>query len=549
MRKTLALLLALIMCVGAFAACTSKTEDPASPDTTAPGKTDEPGKTEEPADSNKVVAHFDMTESYTLVIEKAGTVGDERIGVRCDAGKIQAGTYNTSGKKRTASYEFDFASLGLEGHSWEYLGATVEIDVSDAANPKIINTPVKSTFAVKTADLTFPNDTTVKLPNGIEINLATCNYGILRPNNLLNEGGWYIPGWNDKTTILNKNNNHFVNPNYIQEWAIWTVCDYKGKECNMYIHTNTDIAAHAAEIEAGNPGSTTPDTPSTPDTPATPDVPSTPDTPSTPDVPTVNPSADAKKVIVMGDFIIGINDFAKVLQNMLGSDYSIFDQGYTGNPPANTNRLEFYEYFAFDAQTNACKGWQPGGKRAQAAKTYIEENSPEYLVITPGRRETMAVEDNVRRVQAINAINWLRAEYPDLKLIVVAEQPIPTDAFDKPNYPDDPTKDETVQRELTVNTAEDHNALIKGYVAEFVKDIDKYTIANVGDAFLKATSDGIAVYSDDSLRLTLPNEKGTYLAACVVYQAITGQSPVGLSEISIDATTAATLQNIAVATK
>ena len=264
MKKTLALLLALIMCVGIFAACgetkepetkdpvdtpADKPEDKPSEPTDKPE--DKPAEPTEPTNPNVVIAHFDKTESYTLVIEKPGTVGDERIGVRCAAGKIQAGTYNTSGKKRTAEYEFDFASLGLEGHSWEYLGATVEIDTSDANNPKIVNTPVKSTFAVKTADLKFPDDLTCELPNGIKVNLPTLNYGILRPNNLLNEGGWFIPGWNDKTTILNAQNNHFVNPNYIQEWAIFTICDYKGKECNMYIHTNTDIAAHAIEIESG----------------------------------------------------------------------------------------------------------------------------------------------------------------------------------------------------------------------------------------------------------------------------------------------------------
>ena len=171
MKKLLALLLVLIMCVGIFAACgeekTPVADDPTdTPDT--PSTPENPSdKTEE--DSNIAIAYIDMTESQTLVIEKAGTVGDERIGVRCGAGKIQAGTYNTSGKKRTASWEFDFASLGLEGHSWEYLGAKVEIDTSDPTNPKIINTPVKSTFAVKTADLKFPDELTCELPNGIKI--------------------------------------------------------------------------------------------------------------------------------------------------------------------------------------------------------------------------------------------------------------------------------------------------------------------------------------------------------------------------------------------
>ncbi|MBR6681374.1 MAG: hypothetical protein IKL40_00120 [Clostridia bacterium] len=541
MKKLLALLLALIMCVGAFAACANETKEPASPDTTDPGKTEDPSKPEDDTNKNIVIAHFDMTESYTLTIEKAGTVGDERIGVRCDAGKIQAGTYNTSGKKRTASYEFDFASLGLEGHSWEYLGATVEIDVSDENNPKIVNTPIKSTFIVKTTELKFPDNYTVELPNGIRIDLPTCNYGILRPNNLLNEGGWFIPGWNDKHTILDAQCEHFVKPEYMYEWAIFTVVDYKGTPINMYIHTDTDIAAHAAEIENGNE--------STSDTSSTPDTPSTPETPDEPSIPSVVPNASAKKVLVMGDFLLGQNQFGNLLANLLGADYDVKGWAYAGNPAANTNRLEFYEYFAFDKQTNECLGWQEGGKRAQDAKSYIEGNNPEYVVLTPGRRETMAVEDNARRVQALNAAKWLREQYPDIKIIVVSEQPIPDGVFDKPNYPDDPSKDETIQRELTISTAKDHNDLIKLYVADFTKDMANCAVANVGDAFMKAMEDGIKVYSEDPYQLILPNENGTYLTACIVYQVITGQSPVGLSEISIDATTAATLQNIAVATK
>ena len=249
MKKLIALLLALIMCVGVFAACgeskepasPSNTEEPGKtedPGTTDPGTTD-PGTTEEPTidytkpglkeDGKTFVGVLDMTDYYSLVIEKIGQSGDARMPIRAAAGKVQIATYNAAGKKRTASYEIDFSALGLEGHAWEYLGATVVLDVSDAANIQVIKAPEKKTsYCVKLSEISFPNEITVKMPDGKEFDIASMNWGGLTNTYLLNEGGWYIPGWND-TSIQNSSSGMFTKEAFNTGWYFICGCELYGE--------------------------------------------------------------------------------------------------------------------------------------------------------------------------------------------------------------------------------------------------------------------------------------------------------------------------------
>ena len=241
MKKLIALLLALIMCVGVFAAC-GEAKEPASPDTPADKPTeptdkpeDKPAEPTEPAapdyskpglkeDGKTFVGVLDMTDYYSLVIEKIGQSGDARMPIRAAAGKVQVGSYNAAGKKRNASYELDFSALGVEGHAWEYLGATVVLDVSDAANIKVIKAPEKKTsYCVKLNEITFPNDTTVKMPDGTEFDIASMNWGGLTNKYLLNEGGWYIPGWND-TSIVNASSGMFTKEAFNSGWYFICGC-------------------------------------------------------------------------------------------------------------------------------------------------------------------------------------------------------------------------------------------------------------------------------------------------------------------------------------
>ena len=234
MKKIIALLLALIMCVAVFAACGEKPEEPASPDNT-PENPEEPGKPEEPtvdyskpglaADGKTFVGVLDMTDYYTLVIEKVGQSGDARMGVRAAAGKVQIGSYNSAATKRNKNFEIDWSLLGLEGHPWEYLGATVVLDVSDEANIKVIKAPEKKTaYCVKLDEITFPDATHMKMPDGTEFDITATNWGGLTNTYLLNEGGWFIPKWND-TSITGQDSLMFTREDFSSGWYFIVRCD------------------------------------------------------------------------------------------------------------------------------------------------------------------------------------------------------------------------------------------------------------------------------------------------------------------------------------
>ena len=261
MKKALALLLALMMCIGIFAACGEEKEpvakDPVDTPADKPAEPtdkpedkpeDKPTEPETPANPNASIAYFDKAEDWTLVIAKPGTAGDERVGVLAEPGKIVAGTYNTAGNQRKDEYVFDFASLGLEGKSWEYLGAKVELDLSDKNNPKILNKIEKTCFCVQYTDLTFPTDTSVKLPNGVEFDLSNINYGMIRTNNLLNEGGWYIPKWNDKTTVTSKDSKLWNGETFVNDYYIFIKCTYVSSRgstiCDMVLDSDIDMNAN-----------------------------------------------------------------------------------------------------------------------------------------------------------------------------------------------------------------------------------------------------------------------------------------------------------------
>ena len=75
MKKLLALLLALMMCVAVFAACANETKDPGTTD--EPGKTDEPGNTEDPGKTDEPSKPEDPAttkENYIVVANDEWTI-------------------------------------------------------------------------------------------------------------------------------------------------------------------------------------------------------------------------------------------------------------------------------------------------------------------------------------------------------------------------------------------------------------------------------------------------------------------------------------------
>lgn len=195
-------------------------------------------------DLNIVTAYIDKAEDWTLVIETPGAALGERIGVKSEVGKIAAGRYSTGGGKRIAEYLFDFASLGLTGESWEYLGAKVEIGITNPNKPRIVNEPVKSCFCVKRNEITFVGETIAKLSDGVEFDLLYINSGRIRPNNLINEGGWYIPKWNNKLPPKTKVSNYFSKDMYY----IFIKCTVGNVVCDLIVWSDVHMSSKCNDI-------------------------------------------------------------------------------------------------------------------------------------------------------------------------------------------------------------------------------------------------------------------------------------------------------------
>ena len=168
---------------------------------------------------------------FTLVIKTVGAAGSLREGIRAEEGKIQCGVYNPIGR-RTKGYEFNWADLGLEGRPWEYLGCEVEIDVKTDSKDTVFqlaSKPFKSTWCVKASEVTFPNDSTLKAPDGTEFDLSIMNFGALRNNLLFNEGGQYIPGWNWVKNCNSPTDPVFTNPVYCSNYFVFIKVPQFGK--------------------------------------------------------------------------------------------------------------------------------------------------------------------------------------------------------------------------------------------------------------------------------------------------------------------------------
>ncbi|MBO4217877.1 MAG: hypothetical protein J5940_08015, partial [Clostridia bacterium] len=460
----------------------------------------------------KVTATIDMTDLYTLVIKTVGASGDDRTGVRAAAGKIQAGTYAANGRTRTQSFEFDFASLGFPGYAWEYLGAEVEIDTS-GAEPKITSTPVKSTFCVTREQITFDESGKKATVCGVEFDISKINYGWLRPNTLLNEGGQFIPGWNDKASINSQSSTVFNSDKYIKSLYFFvnaTQFDQQMLVC--YADVTYDKNAPLPEGTAVGVGTYYGDT-----------------QPSGPSGTTT--ASGTQKVLVAGDFILFDNGIQDTIDAMFreGKDNEKFSITYdtitTAVPKTNSSRLEFYELFAFEE--GSCTGWGTGA-RGQRMKGYFDEGV-DVFVVTPGRRE-IGASSNAGK--ALSAAKWLSDTYPDVKFLFLEEHPYKDGTFGLKISEESST---LIGGAYTGSSTAEHLANIDAYLDKLIGAMkNKPTVIKFGTAFVSATADGIDLYGTETPFLTHSNASGSYLAACMIYTAITGKSAPDIKVEGVD---------------
>lgn len=127
-------------------------------------------------------------------------------------------------------------------------------------------------------------------------------------------------------------------------------------------------------------------------------------------------------------------------------------------------------------------------------------------------------------------------------------------------YAEDPSQKDVIiaawetryNKKANENVIENLRDGIQGGYAALAEKIDA-TIVPVGKAF-DLVGDKINLYCDEGNQVPFhPNQAGTYLAGCVFFKTISGQSPVGLyaklvqngKELSFSADDAAFLENVA----
>ena len=75
---------------------------------------------------------------------------------------------------------------------------------------------------------------TVTLPDGSTLVTSEVHYGMIRPNNLLNEGGWFLPKWNDLNGGVT---NIFTVEKFQQDYYFYCRCELYDQEMALYMPT------------------------------------------------------------------------------------------------------------------------------------------------------------------------------------------------------------------------------------------------------------------------------------------------------------------------
>ena len=567
MKKTLALLIALVMIVSLFAACgetgttttpstgttttpstgssdssgTGSTTTPSTGSTTTPstGSTTTPSTgstTTEPAGPRKITGVIDVTDDYSMAIKSPGAAAADRTSIRCEAGKIQVATYNAAGTARVAKdvVTIDFASLGVEGYAWEYLGSTLEVEV-DGDNVKVLSKPEKCTFIVPTETITFPNEETAKLPNGEEFDLKTISSGVLRGGHLINEGGKVIPGWMDKAGVAASSDHTLAGYAKASFWS-----ESKGgyvlfAKVPLYNQTICLNIMKTEDLPAGY---------------------------SDPAGFEKAEYANKKTIVIFGDgmFKYNVEGFLKEMANQTDTDLNVIQLTY--GPLTNpTSTYNFHEICVFDKETSdpdianaKVMGLKESSSTVQKLIDALadKENPIDAFICTTPRDWYLATADTYRKILGLKAAAYVEeqvyASNPDAKFITIVPFAF-EDGYDFAAMAKSAGG-------LPYTSYAEHLAGIKTASEEFLAVLKSPVVLHLEDAWdtIKTTT-SIALYDNgiknDSGSIVnehhLPSVEGGYLIAAMIYQALFETTAEGLTTESTDikAEDIATLQSTA----
>jgi len=525
MKRLTALMLALILCLGLFAACSGKKDPANKPDTPdgpsvdtpdTPSTPDTPTTPDVPEDTKKQMV-LDATDGLTIAIKNRGESSiNDRVGIQAEKGTVQLATYHKSGALRQNVTTFQWADLGLEGQPWEYLGSVFEVELADPANPVILSKPTqKSAFVYEgRARIPFEGDNQIKLPIGtfdIPGKLQHCGFN---GQNLICEGGQFLPKWGDK--FYDGRYSAKWNENGARIWSMFVTCELY--DSIGYVAIDNEPSTYSASYVAPDPSTMT-------------------------------------KVFGFSGFMFGAHNVLGSLELMLeeGLQKDVFKTvKYLGHT-SNSSTWNIHEMFTEEAQGDPENmAFSSGGEEMAG---WLSTNTYDYVVLQVGR-DLNLMEGDMRGIYSATKIASLAAaSSPKAKIVIVA--PYGHTA----TWPDTPQ----------ITSHKDHVALINEQAKKTVDAIkaagveNEVVMVSVGDVF-EAYAAGGGNLSDlfqdnnsvDSRGNTANRAsiKGAYLTACTLYAAMTGKSPVGLTTLgdldistgidcSVSAADAAALQALA----
>ena len=293
-------------------------------------------------------------------------------------------------------------------------------------------------------------------------------------------------------------------------------------------------------------GSSTPAEPTLPTEPATPVEPTAPSATTSSDIPwrdqgdwlLSDPSltGDEMKITVWGDAVISTNspiDIMCGLARAAGRETVTTTKVYDNLGETSTYNL--YELFNFSDSSAQAKITSVKNTHFLWAVT----NPTDCLIILSGRDRTLTTASSGQR--GLTAFKEIQKAYyaanPDGKIVLLVP------------YPYKDTQGELGEKfKLTGYDSAGHRELIKSYAEkEAALAAGKIELAQIGDAFAffeaNYAESGIDLYDEGGI---YASAAGGYYTACVLYAAVYGDSPAGLSEYGfLDKASAELLQEAA----
>ena len=405
-------------------------------------------------------------------------------------------------------------------------------------------------------DIKWNDAGTIATVCGVDFDIRVINYGWLRTNTLLNEGGQLIPLWNDKTSINSRDNTIFKSEKITSSLYFFTrapqfdqtliVC-YGSVTYAKDVPLPEGVSLPGAGTTATGPvsGTTSPK--------ADPTIAAKPVNVENPSVGALLPESGKVtfekelpteyNVLFWGDGFTSANNMGDIVMKFAEADgikLNFSTASYDNIGTSLTYNL--YECFSW---TGSNADSEITSLKKSTLKLPIEDpehNKVDYCIIMTSRdRGISLTAGKGRNTTAVNYLTTkLHEAQPDAKFVLL----VPS------GYKEGHNGELVSKISLNYTTLKAHNDLIREFASQLLEkipaDSDKSAIY-ICDAFEFFTDNyaptGIDLYDFNCL---YPSMAGSYYMACVVYSSLFGNASSGLEFYGyIDSETAKILQGAA----